>query len=190
MKTLAVALSILLWALSAALVQGDGVQGDGVHSDTDLPENPRSSGAKNALQKVGEAKLTMFFFDIYESSLFTPTGRFEPGVRPLRLEIRYLRDIAGSDLVEQTGKEWQAQNLQHPQQDQWLERLNAMWPDVKDGDVLALEIDTDNASRFTFNGELLGRIEDADFGPQFAAIWLSPDTTRPKLREQLIRGGD
>ncbi len=142
-----------------------------------------------ALQKCGEAKLSVLFWEVYESSLYTPTGAYEQGTRPLRLEIRYLRDIRGGDLVKQTKKEWDAQGLAHPNQSTWLARLTELWPDVSEDDVIALHLDDRNISRFTLNGETIGTIEDPDFGEQFAAIWLSPNTTRPELRQALIGEG-
>ena len=41
-------------------------------------------------------------------------------------------------------------------------------------------------STFLFNGNAIGTIGDPQFGEDFAGIWLSPDTTRPALRRQLI----
>jgi hypothetical protein len=156
------------------------------HADTTSPD----AEAETALQKVGEAKLKVLFFDVYRSTLFTPTGDYQPELRPLRLEITYLRDIAASDLVKQTGKEWRAQEMTHPRQQDWLDQLASLWPDVSDGDVIALQLGEDNIARFDFNDEYLGTIDDPDFGEQFAGIWLSPNTTRPALRKQLIGAAD
>lgn len=144
------------------------------------------SGNTVDMQKCGAARLTVLFWDIYESSLFTPSGQYYPGIRPLRLEIKYLRQIKASDLVAQTAKEWQAQGIQDSRHDTWLTMLDNLWPDVKANDVLALSIAENGGAQFTFNGELLGTIDDPDFGRDFAGIWLSPRTTRPKLRAALI----
>lgn len=138
------------------------------------------------LQLVGEARLNVMFWSVYDSRLYTENGRYENAQRPLRLEIQYLRDFAAQALVEQTGEEWDHLQLSHERRDQWLEQLTTLWPDVGKNDVIALEIDTANRSTFYFNGEKLGVIDDADFGEHFVAIWLSPDTSRPALREALI----
>ena len=145
-----------------------------------------ASATTLGLQKCGEAKLTVLFWDIYESSLYTPTGQYHPDIRPLRLEIKYLRQIKADDLIEQTAKEWQAQGLHDSRHGAWLETLGTLWPDVRKHDVLALSITEDGSAAFTFNGEPLGVIEDPDFGSAFAGIWLSPTTTRPELRAALI----
>lgn len=138
------------------------------------------------LEKCGEARLSLLFWDIYESTLYTPDGRYEPDVRPLRLEIRYLRSIRSEDLVAQTRKEWAAQGLASKQHDLWLETLGQLWRDVAKGDVIALTLSPSGSSTFHFNDQPLGRIPDPEFGRQFAGIWLSPNTTRPELRAALI----
>jgi hypothetical protein len=61
-----------------------------------------------------------------------------------------------------------------------------MWPDVREDDVLALEMSASGRSTFLLNGKPLGSIDDPEFGPSFLAIWLSPDTSRPELRRLLI----
>jgi len=145
-----------------------------------------ASGNTGELKKCGEAKLTVLFWDIYESSLYTPTGQYHADIRPLRLEIKYLRKIDAKNLIEQTAKEWQAQGIEDPRHELWLSTLADLWPDVKENDVLALSIIDSGSAAFTFNGEALGVIEDPDFGRDFVGIWLSPNTTRPELRAALI----
>jgi hypothetical protein len=139
-----------------------------------------------SLQLVGEARLNVMFWSVYDSRLYTANGRYEPDQRPLRLEIQYLRDFEAKALVQRTGEEWDHLQLSHERRDQWLQQLATLWPDVGKNDVIALEIDADNRSTFFFNNETLGVIDDADFGEHFVAIWLSPDTSRPALREALI----
>ncbi len=138
------------------------------------------------LEKCGEARLTVMFWDVYDSTLYAPQGDYRPGVRPLRLEIRYLRNIKAKDLVKQTRKEWQAQGVMSPQHADWLTQLEAFWPDVADNDVITLDLDTAGTSTFSFNGSVVGQISDSQFGEDFAGIWLAPTTTRPELRAALI----
>ncbi|MEM1112237.1 MAG: chalcone isomerase family protein [Pseudomonadota bacterium] len=139
-----------------------------------------------SLTLVGEASLRVLFWDIYNSRLYTETGSYERYQRPLRLEIEYQRDIPSDALVDRTGTEWDAQGLDHENQAAWLARLRELWPDVQQGDRLALELGEDNRSYFTLNGETLGAVDDTDFGQHFVDIWLSPRTTRPELRTALI----
>lgn len=139
-----------------------------------------------SLQLVGEARLSVLFWDVYDSRLYTEDGRYAEGQRPLRLEIRYLMDIKAGDLVEQTAKEWDHLELDHPERDNWLTRLEELWPDVGKGDTITLELDASNRSQFYLNDKLLGDMDDPEFGEHFVAIWLSPDTSRPRVREALL----
>jgi len=149
------------------------------------------------LQLVGEARLEVLFWSIYDSRLYSADGSYTEGQRPLRPELQYLRDVEGSDLVEHTHNEWQHLQLRSESKAAWLEQLAAMWPDVRENDVLAMadvrendvlamEIGESGGSTFTLNGEALGSISDPEFGPSFLAIWLSPDTSQPGLRRDLI----
>ena len=151
---------------------------------------PLVDQGNQALRKCGAARLKVLFWDIYESSLYTPDGTWSEGVRPLRLDIRYLRAISALDLVKQTGKEWAEQGKSSPQHLVWQGELLSIWPDVTEGDVISLAIDASGVSTFLFNGDAIGTIGDPEFGEDFAGIWLSPDTTRPTLRRQLIGEAD
>ena len=139
-----------------------------------------------ALKKCGAALLKVFFWEVYESSLYTPDGTWNEGTKPFRLDIRYLRTISAEDLAKQTGKEWAEQGKVSAQHAQWQEDLRVMWPNVTEGDVISLAINKAGVSTFLFNGERLGSLQNPQFGEDFSGIWLAEDTTRPKLRKQLI----
>lgn len=149
---------------------------------------PTLQAADGELKKVGEARLKVMLWSVYDSRLYAPDGEYERGKRPLKLEIEYLRDISAEDLVKRTGKEWADLGLTHERQDEWMQQLRSLWPDVSENDVLTLELDDDSHATFYFNGERLGRMEDGDFGQHFIDIWLSPKTSRPELRLALIGG--
>lgn len=159
---------ILLALLGSAVVQAGALAGE------------------TRLQLVGEARLEVLFWSIYDSRLYSADGSYTEGQRPVRLELQYLRDVEGSDLVEHTHNEWQHLQLRSESKAAWLEQLARMWPDVRENDVLAMEIGESGLSTFTLNGEALGSISDPEFGPSFLAIWLSPDTSQPGLRRTLI----
>jgi hypothetical protein len=164
-----------------------------VHPVVASPQQANPSGAVDVvtevaqgLVQVGEAKLRVMLWDVYRSALYTPTGQYEEGLKPLQLRITYLRDIKAQQLVQQTAKEWRAQGVEHPNMTDWLAQLEALWPNVADGDTLILTVTEGGQSYFSFNERSLGEISDPDFGDLFAGIWLSPKTTRPELRAELI----
>jgi len=145
-----------------------------------------ATATEESWQLVGEARLKVLFWPVYDSRLYSLDGGFQQGQRPLRLEIRYLREVAAADLVENTQKEWRRLGGVPPQSEQWLQQLAQMWPDVVAGDVLELQVDASGLSIFRVNGQWLGAVEDSEFGKHFLNIWLSPETSRPDLRLALI----
>ena len=134
---------------------------------------------------VGEARLKVLVWEVYDSALFTPSGRWQ-GSAPYRLSLHYLRNIPAAKLVEETEKAWQQQGRNHPRFREWLALLGELWPDITEGDNLVFGLSASGESAFWFNGSPLGGIDDRDFGALFGGIWLDPDTPRPALRAQLI----
>lgn len=189
----------LAFLAAAALTPSKAVlaesAGDGSASPASVVDAPSaaiasrsasSADAAGELKKVGEARLRVLLWSIYDSRLYTPDGDYREGIRPLRLEIEYLRSVKASALVERTRQEWDAMGRSHPRQEDWLARLDRLWPDIQAKDVLALQIAEDNVATFLHNGRIIGRIDDPAFGQQFIDIWLSPDSTRPELRQALL----
>ena len=134
---------------------------------------------------VGEARLKVLIWEVYDSALYTPSGRWQ-GDAPYQLSLHYLRDIPAAKLIEETDKAWQEQGRNHPKQGEWLTLLGDLWPDITEGDNLVFGLNASGDSAFWFNGTLIGSIDDPDFGRLFGGIWLDPDTPRPGLRAELI----
>jgi hypothetical protein len=138
------------------------------------------------LEAVGSATLRVLLWTIYDSRLYSPDGNYE-GIEPdLALEITYRRDIKAQDLLERTRKEWRELGLYEAGHEQWLKQLAGLWPDVKEDDSLVLRVDENLASQFFFNGQAIGAIASAEFTRNFLAIWLSENSSYPKLRNRLV----
>ncbi len=137
------------------------------------------------LAKVGQARLEILFWDIYDSELYTPSGSFTEQSYPVALRIRYLRPIESTALVERTAMEWQRLGLAESVQQPWLSRLGQIWPDIRTGDELLVWVEPQH-STFYFNGNAVGVVDDPRFGRNFLAIWLSEQASFPALRAQLL----
>jgi hypothetical protein len=145
------------------------------------------------LIEVGNAKFSVFFWDIYQSKLFTPTGNYYVAnntnnlavERPLLFKIKYLRDISQKDLIERTIEQWKHLNFNQKNYSSYVPQLKTIWPNIEAGDSLALLI-SNNKSDFYFNNHFIGSIPEENFGKLFLAIWLSPNTSQPELRKKLI----
>ena len=159
-------------------------------SATSIDQSTMASSGELALATdvwplVGEARLKVLIWEVYDSALFTPSGHWQ-GDAPYRLSLHYLRNIPAAKLVEETEKAWRQQGRDHPRLNEWLALLGELWPDITEADNLVFGLNASGDSAFWFNGSALGSIEDRDFGPLFGGIWLDPDTPRPELRAQLI----
>ena len=138
-----------------------------------------------SFKKVGEARLEVLFWDIYDSELYSETGEFYEGDLPLALNIRYLRNFKSSSLVDKAGEEWLKLGYSSEQTNQWLAIIDGLWPDVSKGDELLLTIDSNGVSQFFYNSQPLGKVNDTSFGKGFIAIWLDKNSSYPKLRNSL-----
>lgn len=141
------------------------------------------------LQQIGSGTLRWLGFHVYDASTWAtapslPRDGSVPA--PFALQIVYARAISADDLVSATESAWEDLDLLDAKATAWLPQLQQLWPDVKAGDTLVLHIDEARQARFYYNGELLGSVADAEFGPRFAAIWLHPDSSESTLRRQLL----
>lgn len=151
------------------------------------------------LKEVGKARFSVFLWDVYDSRLLTNTGLYPHPVaeqQTVVLEIKYLRDIKQKDLIANTIEQWQHLNIPESTYQTYIPLLENIWPDINAGDSLAIKV-TQNKSIFYYNSNFLGDISHQNnqahtlaikqhFGQLFLDIWLSPATSEPKLRKQLL----
>ncbi|MGB0866413.1 MAG: chalcone isomerase family protein [Granulosicoccaceae bacterium] len=135
---------------------------------------------------VGSGTMRWTFFELYDIRLLTETGRYSADKFPQALEITYRRDIPSEKLVEATQDQWQHLGLTPKNQESWLQKLAALWPDIRKGDTLRFEVYPAGENLFFYNGTALGSVTDSDFSRAFLDIWLSPKTSEPSLRNRLI----
>ncbi|MBV1788169.1 chalcone isomerase family protein [Marinobacterium sp. D7] len=136
---------------------------------------------------VGEARLSVLLWEIYDAQLFTPDGRYRGINAPMLLRIHYLRAMERDDLIDATRDELQqiAPELPALVSAQNLERLSRIWPDkIRPGDSLSFEL-TATGGTFHFNEQPIGRIDDTRFARAFMAIWLADNSSYPRLSRRL-----
>ena len=153
-----------------------------------LPSELRSVLPSAAL--AGQAKLTFWGFEVYQASLwvapgFTAAAYADHG---FALELTYLRDFAGADIAKRSLAEMARQApISDAQARRWGEQMRALFPDVKAGERLTGIHLPGVGARFVFNGQPLGDLADAEFARLFFGIWLSPQTSEPRLRLALFQ---
>ena len=140
-----------------------------------------NASAVDDLNKRGQGEMSYLFWKLYSAEFYaTPTN----SDRALKLE--YYRAIDSKDLVDATKEQWNKLGYSNNNIQRWLQPLYEMWPNVEAGSTLTIRVTEDNISRFYFDEQPIGTIQDKQFGEAFLAIWLSENTSEPDLRKQLL----
>jgi hypothetical protein len=145
------------------------------------------------LNKVGEGDMNYLFWTIYRAELFNNvplltgqqvTDAVDDPHQALR--ITYYKPISKQALIDATEDQWQLLGFDQQAILPWLASLEQIWPDVEPGDRLTLLVLPAQRSEFYLADRLIGTIQDQAFGDAFLAIWLSEQTSEPRLREKLL----
>jgi hypothetical protein len=135
---------------------------------------------------VGQGRLSVFMFDVYDATLYTSDGKWQEG-QPLALELQYLREIEGYKIADRSAEEMRNQGLEDEVEiAAWHAQMRKIFPDVQEGITLTGVLTAENHTVFIKNGQEIGRIKDPNFGRAFFNIWLNEKTSAPKLRKKLL----
>jgi hypothetical protein len=105
---------------------------------------------------------------------------------PLALELTYLRDFTARPSPSAPSPRCAAGKLQR-RAGAALEARCRLLPDVKPGDRLT-GLYRPGGVRVSTTAKPLGDVRDEEFARLFFGIWLSPHTSEPALRRQLLAG--
>lgn len=138
----------------------------------------------------GTAVMRFFGLHIYDARLWSAAPVAGDGAgQPLALELVYARSLVGEQIASRSIQEMKGIGaFSEAQSARWLAAMLQLFPDVKAGDRLTGVQLPGQGTRFFFNGSLRGEVADADFTRLFFGIWLSPRTSEPRLRQQLLGG--
>lgn len=146
-------------------------------------------GALRQPRRVGEGRLRFFGMAIYDAVLWrgaqwsasTPLGQ------PLALELRYLRSLSGQRIAQRSLDEMRRQpDFDATKASDWLAQMQALFPDVTDGDRIVGAYWPGEGLEFWVNGRWAGRVTDPVLARLFMGIWLAPQTSEAQLRERLL----
>ncbi len=186
-------LSALLIAAATAQ-QGVAAEIEGVH----FADRARSGDVTMRLSCVGLLRYKLFI-KAYVAALYLGDGVAAGDVLAdvhKRLELSYFWSISGSDFGK-AGDEILAQNVDaetmaalRPR----LDRINALYRDVKPGDRYSLTYVPGIGTELALNDRRIGVIDGADFAAAYFRIWLGQHPIDTRLRDQLLgcarRGGE
>lgn len=142
----------------------------------------------------GRGEFRYFGFLVYTATLWVGSqGLGTPlGAAPFALQLRYARSLKGTDIAARSEEEMRKLGEGSPQQRAtWLQAMQQLFPDVRDGNTLTGVFTPDSAqqaaqTRFYFDGALRGAVPGTAFARAFFSIWLSPQTPAPGLRDDLL----
>ena len=133
------------------------------------------------------------FIKAYVAALYLPEGVKPDKVLsdvPKRLELHYLVSIKGPDFGK--GAEPTLRLNQTPAElanlRDRIDRINAIYRDVKPGDRYALTYLPGRGTELTLNGTPLTVIEGADFAAAYFGIWLGRNSINDDLKRELLKG--
>ena len=137
-------------------------------------------------QKVGEARLSVLFWDIYDAELLAPQGKFNKQ-GPFALSLKYLRDFEGDDIASRSVDEMRKLGMTDEiKLAKWYQKMQQLFPDVKEGQTITGVVDAQQVSHFFIDEQRLGQVNDTEFSKWFFNIWLSEKTSEPKMRAKLL----
>lgn len=133
-------------------------------------------GTANATwKKINDVNYTWGPFNIYHITLFTETGRYDEGTRPLMLTLQYKKPWEGRDFAVSLARTWNNLGIQLPEQevDEVITRLRKTFPDIKPEDTLHY-IALEDRGYFILNDRVVSEVFNKEFSDAIAAIWLDP----------------
>lgn len=150
---------------------------------------PELQAALPVAKLAGQATLRVWGFDVYQASLWVAPG-FSAAQYPLHafaLELTYLRDFTGADIARRSIREMRRQGpIEANLEARWEARMRAVFPDVNAGERITGINQPGVGAVFLSNIRPLGAIADPEFAKAFFGIWLSPQTSEPRLRSALL----
>jgi hypothetical protein len=136
----------------------------------------------------GQGRLTWFGLHVYDARLWSAaTSGQDVQESPFALELEYARSLRGERIADRSIEEMaRIGDFAADRGARWLATMKQLFPDIAPGDRLTGMQRTKIEAQFFHNGVMRGSIADADFTRLFFGIWLSPRTSAPGLREQLL----
>jgi hypothetical protein len=135
---------------------------------------------------VGEARLKIMFWKIYDAKLSAANGLWNADT-PFALSLTYLRDFDGQEIASRSVDEMREIGYEDEVLlAKWYEQMRAVFPDIKEGENITGVMDENKNTHFYHEGKLIGSIDDKAFTQSFFGIWLHEKTSEPKMRKQLL----
>jgi hypothetical protein len=147
-------------------------------------------GKQLTLHGIGLLKWK-YVVKVYLVGLYKPAGVPVDQVLqdvPKRLEYYFFVDMKASDFQD-TGFQLMAQNVGEEKARSLMKELeifNSFYRDVKAGQRYAFSYVPGQGLEMELDGDVLGKVEDAEFAAAYMSIWLGPEPVSMGLQEGLF----
>ena len=138
------------------------------------------------LQVVGSGVLKIFFMDIYNLTLHSKERNYGASDQ-FALEFEYKKSVSKKTIIDASMDELsKAPNVGPAETKAWKQILERGISDMQAGEKASVVFSkSGNVEFWSENGEAVS-FQDLKFAKSFAAIWLGPQTSHPKLRLALL----
>ncbi len=139
-----------------------------------------------ANKPYGAGSLSKLVFHVYDATLWTDAAEWSMK-KTFALRLTYAMNFKGKALASRSIDEMNGQSQLTPAQEKdYSRQLNLLFPDVKKDDTITAIYLPAKGTRIYHNGSYKGSITDTAFSTRFIGIWMSPETSEPKVRKQLL----
>ena len=184
--------SVLSVLVAAACLVLASVALAGELAGVKMPDSETVEGKTVKLNGMGVRKKMMF--KVYVAGLYVespskdaPTVVSADEVKSMRLSM--LRSLAGTKITEAIDEGFERNSkAQRDALRARLARLDAMFPDVAEGDIIALTYVPGKGTIVAVKGAEKGVIEGKDFADALFAVWLGPSPVQDDLKKALLGG--
>ena len=138
------------------------------------------------LQVVGTGVLKVFFMDIYNLTLHSKERNYSASDQ-FALEFEYKKSVSKKTIIDASIDELsKAPNVGPAETKAWKQILERGINDMQAGEKASVVFSkSGNVEFWSENREPIS-FQDLKFAKNFAAIWLGPKTSHPKLRSALL----
>lgn len=142
-----------------------------------------SQVAQATWQKINDVDYVWGPFKIYNISLFSETGQYIENMRPLMLTLKYAKPVDGRDFAISLARSWSNLGITLKDQDDVVDRLRKILPNIKKDDVLSY-IALNDKGYFVLNDTVIPEEFNKEFSDAVVSVWLDP---RVEIGRKLIQ---
>lgn len=162
----------------------------------EFPDKIALPGTVKTVQLNGVGFRKKFFVKVYIGALYTEKlARTRDEVvsldGPNRVMMHFLHEEVSSEKLVAAWSEGFEENLSEEDFEKLrplIDKFNAMFPTVREGDVVNIDYIPGTGTRVTINGEKKGVIAGREFNRALLDIWLGEEPASKKLKKAMLGG--